>query len=187
MKYHQSLKNSNYQREVYLLDTFSLYLFVSKLWRTVCVYENLRSIDSFRFMSCSLQALVSNLHPGAFDLLRNHFDSKTDEQVRLLCQKGFYPYCYMDSFNRFQEDSLPPLKEWKNSLAGGTVTVEPKDVEFANKVFHAFNCETLGDSRSVLDFRHPALGWRNGAVPVILLGALRPGLFTILHCLQLSR
>ncbi len=51
----------------------------------------------------------------------------------------------MDSFDRFKEDKLPPIAQWKNSLAGGGITVDQKDVDFAIKVFEVFDCGNLDD------------------------------------------
>ena len=61
----------------------------------------LRFIDSFKFMSSSLDSLVNNLAKG------NHkfwgFEKFSDEQRELLIKKGIYPYEYMDSWNKFND------------------------------------------------------------------------------------
>ena len=55
-------------------------------------------IDSFQFMSSSLDKLVSNL-PNE--------EIKNDKELKLMKQKGVYPNDYIDSFNRFSEKKLP--------------------------------------------------------------------------------
>ena len=38
------------------------------------------------------------------------------KQIRLVKQKGVYPYEYIDSFERFSEDKLPDKKHFYKSL-----------------------------------------------------------------------
>ena len=61
--------------------------------------------DSLKFMSSSLEALVNNLPKDAFKNLHKYF---TPEQAEILKQKGFYPYEYMDSIEKFNEPNPPP-------------------------------------------------------------------------------
>ena len=63
--------------------------------------KHLVFIDSLQFMCSSLDKLVSNLPNDAFE------KSKNDKKLKLMEQKGVYPYDYMDSFNRFSEKKLP--------------------------------------------------------------------------------
>ena len=65
----------------------------------------LRFIDSFKFMSSSLDSLVNNLAKGGHKFLG--FEEFTDKQRELLIRKGIYPYEYMNSWNRFNEGRLP--------------------------------------------------------------------------------
>ena len=67
--------------------------------------KHLTFIDSFSFMSQSLDRLSSNLSDDAFIYTREAFPNL--EQFQLIKQKGVYPYDYMDSFQRFSERSLP--------------------------------------------------------------------------------
>ena len=62
-------------------------------------------IDSLQFMSSSLDKLVSNLTNDAFKYTSEEI--KNDKKLKLMKQKGVYPYDYMDSFNRFSEKKLP--------------------------------------------------------------------------------
>ena len=55
-------------------------------------------------MSFSLEKLVKNLSDNDFKYLSEEFNP---EQIKLVKQKGLYPYKYMDSFERFSEDKLP--------------------------------------------------------------------------------
>ena len=60
-----------------------------------------------QFMNSSLDKLVKNLVDEDFKYLVKEFGS---EIVELLRQKGAYPYEYMNSFKRFNEEKLPDKK-----------------------------------------------------------------------------
>ena len=66
--------------------------------------KNLVFIDSMQFMNSSLDKLVKNLSDEDFKYLVEEFGS---ENLELLKQKGDYPYEYMNSFERFNEEKLP--------------------------------------------------------------------------------
>ena len=51
-------------------------------------------LDSFQFMSSSLDNLVKNLPDEAFKYTKQEFKK---EQFNLMKQKGIYPYDHMDS------------------------------------------------------------------------------------------
>ena len=67
--------------------------------------KHLVFIDSFQFMSSSLDKLVRNLQNDAFKYTSEEI--KDDKNLKLMKQKGGYSYDYMDSFNRFSEKKLP--------------------------------------------------------------------------------
>ena len=70
--------------------------------------KHLTFIDSFSFMSQSLDRLSSNLS----NLFYTREAFPNDEQFRLIKRKGVYPYDYMDSFQRFSEKSLPRREDF---------------------------------------------------------------------------
>ena len=110
------------------------------------LFENMRFLDSFRFMGMSLEKLVSFLPTVGFKIIDNHFEEKfAKKQVKLLHQKSFYQYSYFDHFERFSEKRLLPLNKWKNTLAGGEVSITLKNLAHANQVFRTFKCKKLGD------------------------------------------
>ena len=57
-------------------------------------------IDSMQFMNSILDKLAKNLSDEDFKYLIEKFGSKS---LKLLKQKGTYPYKYVDSFKRFNE------------------------------------------------------------------------------------
>ena len=66
--------------------------------------KHLVFIDSMQFMNSSLYKLVKNLLDEDFKFLMEEFGS---ENLELLKQKGDYPYKYMNSFERSNEEKLP--------------------------------------------------------------------------------
>ena len=60
-----------------------------------------------QFMNPSLGKLVSNLSDEDFKYL---VKERGSENLELLKHKGDYPYEYMNSFERFNEEKLPPKK-----------------------------------------------------------------------------
>ena len=57
-----------------------------------------------QFMNFALHKLAKNLSDKDFKYLIEEFGSKN---LELFKQKGTYPYEYMDSFERFNEEKLP--------------------------------------------------------------------------------
>ena len=64
----------------------------------------------------------------------------------LLLRKGVYPYEYMDSWERFNETSLPPKKDFYSELTLEDIT--DKDYNHAQKVFEEY-CTDMGDSHDL--------------------------------------
>ena len=71
--------------------------------------------DSLKFMASSLEALVNNLPEGALNNLNKYF---TPEQVKLLKQKGFFPYDYMDDIEKLKDKKPPSQKVFYSKLTG---------------------------------------------------------------------
>ena len=94
--------------------------------------------DSLKFMSSSLEALVNNLPKEDFKNLLNYF---TPKQTELLKQKGFYPYEYMDSEEKFNDTKLPPREAFYSKLSGKGIT--EKDYEHAGNVWISFKMKTF--------------------------------------------
>ena len=74
--------------------------------------KNLLFIENMQFMNSSLYKFVKNLSDEDFKCLIEEFGS---ENLELLKQKGDYPYEYMNSFERFNEEKLPARKYFFSS------------------------------------------------------------------------
>ena len=104
------------------------------------IKHKIRFIDSFKFMSTSLESLVNNLPDDAFNNLERY---NTDDKLSLVKRKGVYPYEYMDSLERFKENKLPPKEAFYSRLTGEGISDE--DYEHAEKVWKVFGMKTLQD------------------------------------------
>ena len=94
--------------------------------------------DSLKFMSSSLGALVNNLPKDAFKNLLKYF---TPKQAEILKQKGFYPYEYMDSEEKFNDTKIPPREAFYSNLSGRGIT--EKDYKHAWNVWNSFKMKTF--------------------------------------------
>ena len=96
--------------------------------------------DSLKFMSSSLGALVNNLPKNGFKNISKYY---TPEQVELIKQKGFYPYEFMDTEEKFNDTKLPPREAFYSKLSGKGIT--EKDYKHAWNVWNSFNMKTFKD------------------------------------------
>ena len=64
--------------------------------------------DSLQFMSCSLETLGKNLLSSGKEHFKQVAKYVTPEQLDLVLRNGVYPYDYMESEARFDEQQLPP-------------------------------------------------------------------------------
>ena len=68
------------------------------------INKNLVFINSIQFMYFSSDILVKNLPINDFKHLSQEFNG---EQLKLVKQKGVYPYEYVGNLEKFSEDKLP--------------------------------------------------------------------------------
>lgn len=90
---------------------------------------NLDFVDTFQFMSTSLEKLSINLakeglhkFPHLEAYVTSTHPGNKQMKLQLLSRKGVYPYRYINSFKRFEEKALPPQKAFFNDLDGKTVS-----------------------------------------------------------------
>ena len=102
--------------------------------------KHLVFLDSFQFMSSSLDRLSANLPKDKFKYTSEVFKK---EKLELMTQKGVYPYDYMDSFERFNETPLPSKDDFLSQLTQDAITDE--QYCHATKIWGTFNLQTMGD------------------------------------------
>ena len=102
--------------------------------------NHLTFIDSFQFMSSSLDKLASNLPKDNLIYTSKAFKGKS---LDLLSKKGVYPYDFMDSFEKFNNRELPTKDQFYSILNDEHIT----DDEYihAKEVWNTFYIKTMGD------------------------------------------
>ncbi|XP_078355713.1 uncharacterized protein LOC144640434 [Oculina patagonica] len=102
-------------------------------------YTKSFEIDSFQFMSSSLEKLVSNLPKESLKYTSEIFESK---QLNLMSRKGIYPYDYMDSFDKFNE-KLPKKEDFYSILNDEHISDD--DYKHAKNVWKTFKIKNMGE------------------------------------------
>ena len=101
----------------------------------------LRFIDSFKFMSSSLDSLTKDLVSGGKQLFG--FEDYSELQYDLLTRKGIYPYEYMSSWDHFEKMQLPPIEAFYSKLNMSSISSD--DYQHAQRVWKEFRIHNLGD------------------------------------------
>ena len=104
------------------------------------LYHQIRFIDSFKFMSESLDNLVNNLPKDDFNNVKRYY---AEDKLSLVPRKGVYPYEYMDSLERLEETQLPPKEAVKSKLNDEGISDE--DYAHAQEVWEAFGMKKMKD------------------------------------------
>ena len=94
------------------------------------------------FMNCSLDKLVKNLVDKDFKYLVKEFSC---ESLELLKQKGAYPYEYMNSFKRFNEDKLCARKYFYSSTKDKKISEDGKILDVHVSIEDYMVCEKIRD------------------------------------------
>ena len=102
--------------------------------------NHLTFINSFQFMSSSLDKLVSNLPKDDLIYTSKVFKGKG---LSLMSQKGVYPYDFMDSLEKFNQTELPTKDHFYSILNYQHITNDEYD--HAKKVWKTFKSKTMGE------------------------------------------
>ena len=100
--------------------------------------NHLTFLDSFQFMSSSLEKLVGNLPKESLKYTSKRFKGT---KFDLLIRKGVYPYDYMDSFNKFNK-KLPTKEEFYSILNNEHISDD--DYKHAQNIWNTFNLKKYG-------------------------------------------
>ena len=118
---------------------------------TFCLNKNLLFIETMHVMNSGLDKLVKNVSDKDFKYLVEKFGS---ENLELLKQKSDYPYEYMNSFERFNEEKLPARKYFYSSTKDGKIGddgkisdghISVKDYLTCEKIWDKFEMKNMGD------------------------------------------
>lgn len=101
----------------------------------------MKFIDSFNFLSSSLDNLVKTMKSDDFKNLRAFYsDQYLFDLVR---KKGIYCYDYIDSWERYNETKLPESSYFFNKLSAESINDE--DYQHALKVWNSFKIKNIGE------------------------------------------
>ena len=114
--------------------------YTDKKGKNKSIKHKIRFIDSYKFMNDSLESLINNLPDDGFNNLERYYKG---EKLSLVKQKGFYPYEYMNSLERFKEDKIPSKEAFYSRLNEEGISDE--DYERVKKVWNVFGMKTLQD------------------------------------------
>ena len=131
---------NNEEKYISFSKTIKVGEYKNKKGETKNKYFKIIFKDSLKFMSSSLEALVKNLPKDAFKNLDKYY---TPKQAELLKQKGFYPYEYMDTTEKFKDTEPPPQKAFYSKLSGKGIS--NKNYNHVLNVWNTFNMKTFKD------------------------------------------
>jgi hypothetical protein len=106
-------------------------------------FMNLRFIDSFLFMSESLDKLATNLKLEDMKYSATYWGDKID----ILRKKGIYPYEYVKNNSIFDETELPTKENFYSQLSLKGITDD--EYKHAKNVWSQMNCKTFGDYHDI--------------------------------------
>ena len=120
--------------------------------------NHLTFLDSFKFMSSSLENLVKNITKCGkcipckninkacitpnYTNIKYTTEAFQTDKLKLMAQKGVYPYDYMDSFDKFNE-KLPTKEDFYSILNDEHISNE--DYKHAQNVWNTFNLKNMGE------------------------------------------
>ncbi|XP_024882124.1 uncharacterized protein LOC112461203 [Temnothorax curvispinosus] len=103
----------------------------------------LRFVDSFKFLSTSLEKLASYIDKDKLKIMRSEFSELSESDFDLLTRKGVFPYEYVDGFDKLLVTELPPREDFYSSLTGETAS--ESNYEHARNVWRCFRVRNLGE------------------------------------------
>ena len=114
--------------------------YTNKNGKVIAVKQQLRFVDSFKFMPSSLDKLVENLDKNCCVNTGKFYKGK---QLSLLMRKGVYPYEYASSCKRFDDKQLPPKEAFYSKLTDKDISDD--DYKHAHAVWDEFGMKTFKD------------------------------------------
>ena len=112
----------------------------SEKYMALRINRNLVFIDSMQFMNSSLNALVKNVSDNDFKYFSEEFSG---DLLKLVKQKGVYPYEYMNSIEKFPKNKLPGRCKFFSSVKD--FCISEKNYLKANNIWNVFKVSTMGD------------------------------------------
>lgn len=102
----------------------------------------LRFIDSFKFMSSSLEKLASYLPKENFKITNNEYKAAYSiDKINLLTKKGIFPYDYIDSWDKLKSSELPSKEAFYCKLNDSNISDD--DYNFAQAIWNIFEIKDM--------------------------------------------
>jgi hypothetical protein len=118
--------------------------------------DGLAFLDSFKFMSASLDRLVKQKAKGPLDIAFPLFSrwlrswcsepdrpAYSEELLRMCCQKGEFPYDWFSHPSKLDDTSLPAIEHWRSVIHQKDCS--PADHQTAVSMWDALHCRTFAD------------------------------------------
>ena len=102
--------------------------------------NNLTFVDSFQFMSSSLDKLDSNMRKEDLKYTSTAFYGY---KLDLMSKKGIYPYDFINSMEKFENKELPKIEDFYSTL--NEEHISEKDYNHAKEVWNAFRIKNMGE------------------------------------------
>ena len=83
---------------------------------SIIVNRNITFLDSLQFYKGSLDSTASNLEDSDFKYLLPEFPT---EKLEILKREDAYPYEWVDSYEKFNHQELPPNNYFYSSINDG--------------------------------------------------------------------
>lgn len=96
-------------------------------------------MDSYKFLSTSLDKLAKSLDQNDFIYLKQYYP----QDLHIVSRKGIFPYDYIDDYRILNNNCLPSKEEFYSKLNDSNVSDE--DYEYAKLVWNHCNVKTLGE------------------------------------------
>ncbi|XP_050431514.1 uncharacterized protein LOC126840068 isoform X2 [Adelges cooleyi] len=104
---------------------------------------SIRFLDSYRFMASSLEKLANNLARSDKTKFRSVINVYGEDDLDMVTRKGVYCYDYTDSWEKLEEQCLPPIEQFFSSLTEKNISQD--DYKHAQNVWKRFKFKTLGE------------------------------------------
>lgn len=126
-------------------DSHLIFQAVTGEYKARCIAQSSEKYMTFTLNSLSFYDSAQHLM-GTLESLGNSLTSCPITQQYFdptLVRKGVYPYEYMNSWERFNEDALPPKGAFFSSLKGKDISDD--DYQHAKAAWKKLKCQTMGD------------------------------------------
>ena len=119
----------------------------SEKYMSIIVNRNIIFLDSLQFCKDKLDNLASNLNNENFKHLMSEFHT---DKLEILKRKHSYPYEFVDSYEKFNYQELPPKKYFYSSIDDGKTGKTDGDTSYEQhshlqNVWKEFDFNTFRD------------------------------------------